>query len=156
MSPPLTTKTVFLNAGIWIGKRGEIMKFSGKALKRGVVALSLGMFLLLATGATAKAQGHHSRSHSYYDNSHSAQGYYRGSYSYGIPSGGYVNRHGHNNNSVYNNGYYYGNSGYNTYSPYSRGYYNDNSYYNGYGSTYGHRDSRTRVKRFFHHALGGH
>ena len=116
------------------------MRFDIKFIKRSAVALAFGVFLLLGSGATANAQSHGRMHHQsqggyYYPNSHAGQGHrYQGH-----------NRSGRQN---YNYGYspYYGNPGY----------YGNQGYYNGYGNYYGHRDSRNRVKRFFHHALGGH
>lgn len=143
------------------------MKFISKAVRRSAVALGLGVFLLLGTGATANAQSH-SQSHerrnlaqhewrerAYYGNSHAVRDHQ------------YQERYQQRHQQVerYNGGY--GQYGYNGQSHsgasyYDDGYYGNNRYYNGgnysnsYGGYYGHRDSRNRVKRFFHHAFGGH
>ena len=124
------------------------MSFTIKVVKRSVVVLGFGVFLMLGAGATANAQEHHRshgganfRQHSnqgsfYYGNSHAMRDQYQqrhGSYEY--RSNGYYNPN-------YNNSY-------------NGGYYNGSGYANNYGY-YGHRDSRNRVKRFFHHAFGGH
>ena len=119
------------------------MRLNFKVIKRSAVALGFGAFLLLGAGATANAQEHH-RSHggagfghysnygsSYYGNDHAMRDQYQHS-----------QRHGG-----------YRSYGYGSYSPYASGGYYYPNYNNGY---YGHRDSRNPVKRFFHHALGGH
>lgn len=97
----------------------------------------------------------YSNNGSYYDPRYNNGGYYRN----GHANNGYYNN-GRNNGS-YNNGHsnggYYGggqnNGGY--YDPrYSNGGYSDPRYNN--GGYYGHRDSRSRIRRGIHHALGGH
>ena len=135
------------------------MRLNFKVIKRSAVALGFGAFLLLGAGATANAQEHH-RSHggagfghysnygsSYYGNDHAM----RDRYQHSQRHGGYRS-YGYGSYSPYaSGGYYYPN--YN--NGYYGGYYNGGGYYNNYGY-YGHRDSRNPVKRFFHHALGGH
>ena len=150
------------------------MKFSSKAFKRSVVALGFGVFVLLGTGATANAQSHHQsnerrdlaqhqwQERAYYGNSHAVRDHqyqerYRERRHEQIER--YSNGYGRYGYGGYaNNGTgYYGSRGYYN----NNGYYGNNGYYNGgnysnYGGYYGHRDSRNPVKRFFHHALGGH